>query len=145
MPLNGCFWEYSFMPNFRGGGGGGVSNCKFFGKIPQVYLIIIRKWPKNTPPPNLRNLDNFPPWCILFDPPPYNLAQKSTLKNSSSAAFWKIGPLKFRKAHFPTLPFQSKGSHFYDWSSFPAEGANLTFWQCMTIVFCFSNIVMYFI
>ena len=25
------------------------SNCKFWGKNPQVHLIIIREWPKNNP------------------------------------------------------------------------------------------------
>ena len=39
--------------------GGGGSNCKCWGKKPQVHLIIIKEWPKNTL--ILRNLDNFSP------------------------------------------------------------------------------------
>ena len=42
---------------------GGGANCRFFGKNPQVHLIILRKWPKN-------NLGNIFPWCILFASPP---------------------------------------------------------------------------
>lgn len=40
------------------GGGGQIAN--FLEKIPEVYVIFIRKWPKKHPPTNLRNLDNFP-------------------------------------------------------------------------------------
>ena len=47
-----------------------VQIADFGKKTPQTHLIIIREWPKNTPPPPiLRNLDT-PPWCILFHPPP---------------------------------------------------------------------------
>ena len=48
------------MPNCRGGG----LNCKFFEKtLKFIYIIIIREWFENTPPPPsiLRNLDNFLP------------------------------------------------------------------------------------
>ena len=41
--------------------GGGVK-WQILGKNTQVHLIIIRKWPKNTPSPHfIKNLDNFPP------------------------------------------------------------------------------------
>ena len=43
-----------------------MTNCKFWEKTPQVHLIIIKKWTKNTPH-ILRNLDNSQ-WCILFTP-----------------------------------------------------------------------------
>ena len=49
----------------------GGSNCKFWGKNPQVHLVIIRQWPKNTPhPPILGNLDNFPPGVFYSTPLP---------------------------------------------------------------------------
>ena len=43
----------------------GGSNCKFWGKNPQVHLIIIREWPKNNTP-ILRNLDNIPPGVFIW-------------------------------------------------------------------------------
>ena len=48
------------MRNCKGKGEGQIAD--FWGKTPQVHLIIIREWPKNNPPPFppiLRNLDNF--------------------------------------------------------------------------------------
>ena len=55
-------------------GGGGILE-----KNPQVYLIIIREWPKNNPLALiLRNLDNFPLVHFIRSPSPYNSAQKST-------------------------------------------------------------------
>ena len=54
-----------------GGGGGGGVKLHISGKNPQVHLIIIREGPKNTPPPILRNLDNFP--LVHFIRPPLQL------------------------------------------------------------------------
>ena len=62
------------MPNCKGG-----SNCKFWEKNPQIYLIIIREWPKNNLP-TLRNLDNFPPGA--FYSIPLQLGTKEYLKKS---------------------------------------------------------------
>ena len=42
-------------------------NCKLWEKNPQVHLIIVREWPKNTPP-ILRNLDNFLPSAFYSTP-----------------------------------------------------------------------------
>ena len=50
---------------------------QIFEKNPQVHLIIIREWPKNSPshPLILRNLDDIPPGA--FDPsPPLQLGTK---------------------------------------------------------------------
>ena len=58
--------------------GKGVSNCTFWGKTSHVRLIIIRERPKNTPSPNLRNLDNFP--LRHFIRSPYNQAGKNMPK-----------------------------------------------------------------
>ena len=44
---------------------GGESNCQFWGKNPQVHLIIIREWPKNNTS-SLKHLDNLPPG--VFNP-----------------------------------------------------------------------------
>ena len=44
------------------------SKCKFWEKKPpQVHLIIVREWPKNTPT-ILRNLDNFLPGAFYSTP-----------------------------------------------------------------------------
>ena len=52
--------SYSFVTNCSGEGGG--FKLQILGKKTlQVHLIIIREWPKNNPPPILRNLDNFSP------------------------------------------------------------------------------------
>ena len=57
-------------------GGGQIAN--FGEKNPQVHLIIIRESPKNIPP-ILRNLDNSPPWFILFDiPAPLTIRHKKS-------------------------------------------------------------------
>ena len=55
-----------------GGGRGGWSNWKFWEKNPQVYLIIIREWPKNTSPPPayLRRLDNLTSGTFYSNHPP---------------------------------------------------------------------------
>ena len=52
---------------------GGGSNCKFWEKNPQVYLVILREWPKIlTPyPPHFKKSRQFWPWCILPPPPPF--------------------------------------------------------------------------
>ena len=59
--------HYSFVHNCSTGGRG--VNCKFLGKNPQVHLIIIREWPKNTTTPHFKKPWYIPPWYILFDPP----------------------------------------------------------------------------
>ena len=53
---------YSLVPNCRGG-----VKLLTLGKSPQVYLIIMREWPKNNPLV-LRNLDNCP--LVHFIRPP---------------------------------------------------------------------------
>ena len=60
---------YSFVPNCTG-----RSNCKFWEKNPQVYLIISKEWPNPAPPrtpyPILINLDNFLPGAFYSIPTP---------------------------------------------------------------------------
>ena len=47
---------------------GGGSNTTFWGKNPQVYLIIIREWITYPPrPPHFKSWQ-FSRWCILFNP-----------------------------------------------------------------------------
>ena len=48
--------------------GGGGQSTDFEKKTPQIHLIIIKEWPKNTFPPILRNLDNFPQVHFIWIP-----------------------------------------------------------------------------
>ena len=60
-----AFDTHSFVSNCRGRGRG--VKGKFWEKNPQVYLIIIREWPKNKPS-ILINLDNSPPGAFYWNP-----------------------------------------------------------------------------
>ena len=53
-------------------------------KNPQIYLIIIREWPKNSPPHHpiiLKNLDNFSPGTFYLTPSP------STIRHERVATY----------------------------------------------------------
>ena len=58
----------SILLGLIAGGRGQITNLGE--KNIQVYLIIIREWPKNTPPPFIiDNLGNFPPGAFYSTPP----------------------------------------------------------------------------
>ena len=61
-------------------GAKGGSNWKFRGKTSQVHLIIIREWPKNSSPPILGNLDNFPIGAFSATPPPPTIRHERVVK-----------------------------------------------------------------
>ena len=70
--INLGYFKYSFVPNCRRGEGGG-GGLQIFEKKQQKntqVCLIIRKLPKNNPPPILRNHDNFPPDAFYFTIPP---------------------------------------------------------------------------
>ena len=46
--------NYSFGSNSKSG-----LKLQILGKNPQIYLIIMREWPNNTPAPNIRNIEYF--------------------------------------------------------------------------------------
>ena len=60
------------------GRGGGVVNCKFWGKNPSSSFNYYKRMTKPPPPPILKNLDSYPPTpeCFLFDPSPLQLGTK---------------------------------------------------------------------